>query len=101
MKTPSRNKMSTSLTDPVHFAADVLGSVLWRRQRDIMRAVARKPLVAVKACHASGKNLSGRQVRSLVAAPLSRRKGHQHGSRLAAGSVDVGRNSPGRESVAD
>src|SRR5580692_7877317 len=55
MKTPSKGKVPTSLTDPVHFAADVLGSVLWRRQRDIMRAVATKPLVAVKACHASGK----------------------------------------------
>jgi phage terminase large subunit len=55
MKTRSRNKISTSLTDPVHFASDVLGSVLWRRQRDIMRAVATKALVAVKACHASGK----------------------------------------------
>jgi hypothetical protein len=47
--------IGTTLTDPVHFAGDVLGSVLWRRQRDIMRAVATKPLVAVKACHASGK----------------------------------------------
>ena len=55
MKTPSRNRNSTSLTDPVHFASNVLGSVLWRRKRDIMRAVATKPLVAVKACHASGK----------------------------------------------
>jgi phage terminase large subunit len=55
MKTQSKNKVSTSLTDPVHFASDVLGSVLWRRQRDIMRAVATKALVAVKACHASGK----------------------------------------------
>jgi hypothetical protein len=43
------------LTDPAHFASDILGSTLWRRQRDIMRAVATKPLVAVKACHASGK----------------------------------------------
>ena len=55
MKSPSKNEISTSLTDPAHFAADVLGSMLWRRQRDIMRAVATKPLVAVKACHASGK----------------------------------------------
>jgi hypothetical protein len=55
MKTRSKNRVSTSLTDPVHFASDVLGSVLWRRQRDIMRAVATKALVAVKACHASGK----------------------------------------------
>jgi hypothetical protein len=55
MSSPSRNKISTTLTDPAHFANDVLGSKLWRRQRDIMRAVVTKPLVAVKACHASGK----------------------------------------------
>ena len=55
MKSRSKSNIPTSLTDPVYFASDVLGSVLWRRQRDIMRAVARKPLVAVKACHASGK----------------------------------------------
>jgi hypothetical protein len=55
MRSPSRSDTSTSLSDPVHFAGDVLGSRLWRRQRDIMRAVATKPLVAVKACHASGK----------------------------------------------
>ena len=55
MRSPSKSSISTSLTDPVHFAGDVLGSSLWRRQRDIMRAVATKPLVAVKACHASGK----------------------------------------------
>lgn len=55
MNSPLPNKLGTSLTDPVHFAADFLRSSLWRRQRDIMRAVASKPLVAVKACHASGK----------------------------------------------
>src|SRR3984957_19273076 len=55
MRSPSQAKAVTSLTDPVHFAGDVLRSVLWRRQRDIMRAVATKALVAVKACHASGK----------------------------------------------
>jgi hypothetical protein len=55
MSTPSQDKPITSLTDPVHFASDILGSVMWRRQRDIMRAVATRPLVAVKACHASGK----------------------------------------------
>jgi phage terminase large subunit len=52
-KTPSR--INTSLSDPAHFASDLLNAALWRRQRDIMRAVARNPLVAVKACHASGK----------------------------------------------
>ncbi len=55
MRRRSKSEVPTSLTDPVHFAGDLLGSVLWRRQRDIMRAVATKPLVAVKACHASGK----------------------------------------------
>jgi hypothetical protein len=55
MSSLSKSENFTSLTDPAHFAGDVLGSVLWRRQRDIMRAVATKPLVAVKACHASGK----------------------------------------------
>jgi hypothetical protein len=55
MRSPSKSENFTSLTDPAHFAGDILGSVLWRRQRDIMRAVATKPLVAVKACHASGK----------------------------------------------
>lgn len=54
MKNPSPAKL-TSLTDPVHFTADILKSNLWRTQRDIMRAVVNKPLVAVKACHASGK----------------------------------------------
>src|SRR5580692_3892018 len=54
MKNPSPAKL-TSLTDPVHFAGGILKSNLWRKQRDIMRAVATKPLVAVKACHASGK----------------------------------------------
>src|SRR5580658_1385060 len=55
MKSRSEGEPSTSLTDPAHFANDILGSKLWRRQRDIMRAVVTKPLVAVKACHASGK----------------------------------------------
>jgi len=54
MKNLSPAKL-TSLTDPVHFAGDILRSNLWRKQRDIMRAVATRPLVAVKACHASGK----------------------------------------------
>lgn len=55
MKSPSQASFGTSFTDPVHFASDMLRSTLWRKQRDIMRAVATKPLVAVKACHASGK----------------------------------------------
>lgn len=29
-------------TDPAHFVGDVLGSVLWRRQRDIVRTLATK-----------------------------------------------------------
>jgi len=55
MNNPLLPRSATSLTDPVHFTADMLRSSLWRKQRDIMRAAATKPLVAVKACHASGK----------------------------------------------
>jgi len=58
MRRPSKIELPTSLTDPVHFASDVLGARMWRRQRDIMRAVATKRLVAVKACHASGKTFA-------------------------------------------
>ena len=36
-------KFATSLTDPVHFASDMLRSILWRKQRDIMRAAAPNP----------------------------------------------------------
>lgn len=55
MNTRLPTELGTPLADPVHFAGDVLGSNLWRRQRDIMRAVPTKLRVAVKACHASGK----------------------------------------------
>src|SRR5262249_1122658 len=55
MNTPLPPSLPTSLTDPVHFSSDMLRSMLWRKQRDIMRAAATNPLVAVKACHASGK----------------------------------------------
>jgi phage terminase large subunit len=45
------------LEDPVRFAGGVLGLDLWAGQKAILRAVARHPRVAVKACHASGKTL--------------------------------------------
>ena len=40
---------------PDKFARAVLRSDIWETQAVIMRAVAQHPLVAVKACHASGK----------------------------------------------
>jgi hypothetical protein len=40
---------------PDRFARGVLRADLWETQAVIMRAVAANPLVAVKACHASGK----------------------------------------------
>ncbi len=41
--------------DPVAFATDVLGTHLWRSQRDIARAVRDHRRVAVRSCHAAGK----------------------------------------------
>lgn len=42
--------------DPAVFSEIVLGVRPWAMQRQIMRAVARYPRVAVKSCHASGKS---------------------------------------------
>lgn len=47
--------MPLDITDPAIFARQHLDARMWRLQRDIMRAVVANPLVAVKACHASGK----------------------------------------------
>ena len=41
--------------DPVGFAKHVLGVRLWRKQREILRALVDNPRVAVAACYASGK----------------------------------------------
>ena len=42
-------------SDPVAFATDVLGTQLWRSQREIARAVRDHRRVAVRSCHAAGK----------------------------------------------
>ena len=41
--------------DPVWFIENVLGGHLWDVQREIVRSVFSESMVAVKACHASGK----------------------------------------------
>jgi phage terminase large subunit len=43
--------------DPLLFVERVVGDDLWSGQRRILRAVAGRPRVAVKACHASGKTM--------------------------------------------
>lgn len=46
------------IADPIRFAVALLGLDLWSGQERILRAVARHPRVAVKACHASVKTLT-------------------------------------------
>jgi hypothetical protein len=41
--------------DPVKFAKEVLGVRLWRKQREILRALCLNPRVTVAACYGSGK----------------------------------------------
>jgi hypothetical protein len=48
-------ELAASFEDPVTFADVYLGRKLWRKQAAIAHAVAKYPLVAVKACHGSGK----------------------------------------------
>lgn len=50
-----RSALRPVFEDPVRFSRGVLGDRPWSTQQAIMRAVADHPLVAVKACHASGK----------------------------------------------
>jgi phage terminase large subunit len=42
-------------TDPVLFAIQVLGTMLWEGQVEILRSIAWYTRTAVKACHAAGK----------------------------------------------
>ena len=49
------NEARQILMDPVQYALYFLGSTLWLKQQDILRAVASCARVAVKACHSSGK----------------------------------------------
>jgi hypothetical protein len=47
--------LAEDLRDPVRFAETFLGHDLWPMQAEILRALARSPRVAVKACHSSSK----------------------------------------------
>lgn len=44
------------LTDPVLWARDRLGTVLWGRQRDVMASVRDNRRTAVPSCHSTGKS---------------------------------------------
>lgn len=46
------------LVDPVSFVGYYLNHKTWVGQREMLRAIARYPRVAVKACHASSKTFS-------------------------------------------
>lgn len=61
------------LTDPVCWQENFLGRRLWAKQQEILQAVTRYPLVAVKGCHASGKTYAaaGLPVYHLSQAPQS------------------------------
>lgn len=48
--------------DPVRFAVSVLGDKLWSKQVDILRAVEKYRMVAVKACHASSKSFTAAEI---------------------------------------
>src|SRR5947199_4950542 len=54
----SRTDPARYQTDPVAFAAIELGLRPWRRQREILQAVAANRRVAVRSCHNSGKTLA-------------------------------------------
>jgi hypothetical protein len=43
-------------SDPVSWARDVLGSVLWARQRAVVESVRDNPRTAVPSCHSTGKS---------------------------------------------
>jgi len=51
-----------NLSDPVLFAQNELHHRTWRVQEAILRAVARHPRVAVKACHASSKTFGAAEI---------------------------------------
>lgn len=43
------------MTDPVAWAEEVLGVVLWSKQKEILRSIANNKRTAVKSCHSIGK----------------------------------------------
>lgn len=48
----------TYRTDPVAWAEEVLGIVLWSKQKEILRSVAENKRTAVKSCHSIGKTFT-------------------------------------------
>ena len=51
-----KTQLAMSIFYPDLFAKYWLNTDLWSKQKEILHAVATKPLVAVKACHSSGKS---------------------------------------------
>src|SRR5262245_21705603 len=49
------DRVAALVRDPVHFCRAFLRHDLWATQEAILRAVATRSRIAVKACHASGK----------------------------------------------
>lgn len=62
LKPADKARLKPVFQDPVLFAGGILRDRPWDLQRQIMRAVATSPLVAVKACHASGKTHSAARI---------------------------------------
>src|SRR5262249_62090619 len=54
-KLTTRQRWPGVVRDPVRFCHGLLRQDLWPLQESILRSVASRPRVAVKACHASGK----------------------------------------------
>ena len=54
-----------SIFYPDMFAEIFLQTDLWENQKEILRAIATKPLVAVKACHSSGKCVASSEILTL------------------------------------
>lgn len=48
-------KKSAYKQDPVMWAEEVLGIVLWSKQKEILRSIAHNKRTAVKSCHSIGK----------------------------------------------
>lgn len=45
-------------TDPVLWAEEVLGVILWSKQKEILRSIAENKRTAVKSCHSIGKTFT-------------------------------------------
>lgn len=52
-----RARAQTYSTDPVAWAEDVLGVMLWSKQKEILRSLVTNKHTAVKSCHSIGKTV--------------------------------------------